>query len=57
MVRRVSVCGLEDYMCEECGFVYHELEMARRCEDFCRTHHACSLEITSKAAHKPMPKL
>jgi hypothetical protein len=57
MVLKVKVCGLDDYMCEECGFLYHELETAVRCEDFCRRNHACSLEITAKAAHKPLQNL
>jgi len=57
MVLKVKVCGLDDYMCEECGFLYHELETAVGCEDFCRRNHACSLEITAKAAHKPLQNL
>jgi hypothetical protein len=57
MVTKVKVCGLDDYVCEECGFVYHDRETAGLCENYCRTHHACSLEITSKAAHKPMPRI
>jgi hypothetical protein len=57
MVSKVKVCGLDDYVCEECGFVYHDRETAELCENYCRTHHACSLEITSKAVHKPMPRI
>ncbi|MDJ0274904.1 MAG: hypothetical protein QXM81_01930 [Nitrososphaerota archaeon] len=53
MVRFARICGTGDYVCEECGTAYHDLETARRCEDFCRTHHACSLEIIRHAAHQP----
>ncbi|MEM2067997.1 MAG: hypothetical protein QXJ88_05485 [Nitrososphaerota archaeon] len=53
MVKRVYICEQEDYVCEECGLVYHSLETALRCEDYCRKHNACSLTITKNAAHAP----
>ena len=37
------------YRCKECGFAYKEKELAKECEDFCKKHHQCSLEITRHA--------
>jgi len=37
------------YMCEECGLVYSELRIAERCEEWCRNHKSCNLEITRNA--------
>jgi len=40
--------GGEVYVCERCGFVCKERTWAERCEEYCRKHDACSLEITSR---------
>ncbi|MEM2909864.1 MAG: hypothetical protein QXO01_02185 [Nitrososphaerota archaeon] len=37
------------YICEECGLVYSEVSIAERCEDWCRNHKSCNLEITRNA--------
>lgn len=37
------------YQCEECGLHYEDREWAEKCEAWCREHHSCSLEITSRA--------
>lgn len=37
------------YVCESCGFAYVDRSLARACEDYCRTHKSCSLEITKHA--------
>lgn len=34
------------YQCIECGLHYTDNQMAKECEDFCRDHNACSLDIT-----------
>ena len=34
------------YICEECKFLYKEKQWARKCEDWCKKHHSCNLEIT-----------
>lgn len=33
------------FRCPECGMHYRDRKIAKRCEDFCRSHQACSLEI------------
>jgi hypothetical protein len=41
------------FLCKICGFGYADEATAQSCEDFCKTHNACSFEITMKAAHRP----
>ena len=33
------------YVCEECGLRYEDIETAQKCEDYCKKHKSCSLEI------------
>lgn len=49
MVKQEEYEGKEIYICEACGFGYKEKEYAQKCEDFCREHNGCSLEITKHA--------
>ena len=35
--------------CEECNMYYKTREIAQKCENFCKEHHACSIEITKHA--------
>ena len=37
------------YQCKECKLYYKDKELAKKCEDFCKKYHACSLEITKHA--------
>ena len=37
------------YFCEECNFVYNKEEQAKQCEEFCREHKSCSIEITKNS--------
>ena len=41
------------YMCEECNFYYEDKEWADKCEDFCKEHKSCSIEITKHALQLP----
>lgn len=34
------------FICEECNFKYKEEDWARKCEQWCKEHHSCNLEIT-----------
>jgi len=49
MVRKLKRENKVLYMCEECGLIYEEGGWAEKCEEFCKKHHACSLEITKHA--------
>ncbi len=34
------------YVCDECRFAYTERKWAEQCEQWCREHHTCNLQIT-----------
>ncbi len=50
MVKSVGRKGKEYYQCEECGFFYADKKWAEKCEDFCKEHNACDVEIIKHAA-------
>lgn len=33
------------FTCAECGMHYKDKKIAKQCEEFCKTHNACSMEI------------
>lgn len=37
------------YQCPECGFWYKEKKWAQKCEQWCRKHKSCNIEITKHA--------
>jgi len=39
----------ELYTCEICNFAYNIKKLANECEDWCRKHKNCSLEITKSS--------
>lgn len=41
------------YTCALCKLGYANMKTAKECEAFCKSHDACSLEITKKAVYKP----
>ncbi len=49
MAKRIASSGKVYYSCKECGFAYETHELAQKCEDWCKAHHSCSLEITRHA--------
>jgi len=49
MVKEITKNGKTYYQCEICEFYYETSELAQQCEDFCRKHNSCSLEITKHA--------
>lgn len=52
MVRKEYYKGKAVFICGQCNFGYAAGELARNCEDYCRKHRSCSLEITRKAVKK-----
>ena len=38
-----------NYQCKKCNFYYKEKTLAKQCEEYCKSHKACSLEITKHA--------
>jgi len=49
MVIEIEKNDKKYYQCESCGFYYEDKELAQKCEDFCKEHNSCSLEITKHA--------
>ena len=49
VVKKENYQGRTIYLCEACGFGYEKQKTAKKCEGYCRTHNACSLEIITKA--------
>ncbi len=41
--------GRPVYYCEVCGLAYKDETLAQRCEEHCRTHPSCSLELSRQA--------
>lgn len=37
------------YQCPECGLHYRSQQIAKQCEEFCKIHKMCSIEIASQA--------
>ena len=42
----------ELYQCDECGFKYIDKTTALKCEEWCKEHHSCNLEIIEHAVRK-----
>lgn len=40
---------MKTYKCPICKFKYREKKFAKQCEEFCKKHKSCSLEITKHA--------
>lgn len=49
MVKEVKKDEESLHQCEACGFHYREAELAEKCEQWCRAHNSCNLEITAHA--------
>ncbi len=49
MVKKINLENKKAYECEECNFKYKEKKFARQCEDWCKKHSSCNLEITKHA--------
>ncbi len=52
MVKKIEKEGRIYFQCGECSFLYKEKELAEGCEDYCRKHNSCSLEITRHAVRE-----
>lgn len=49
MVKQANKNNKNYYICEECDFAYSDNEIASKCEDWCKKHHSCNMEITKYA--------
>lgn len=46
MVKQITQNKKTYYICTECNFAYKNMEIATKCENWCREHHSCNVEIT-----------
>jgi len=49
MVKTIKEENNELYQCEECGFKYVDKEWAEKCQEWCKKHKSCNLEIIEHA--------
>jgi len=57
MVKKIEKGKEVLYQCEECGFHYKSEQLAKQCEDWCRAHHSCNLEIIKDAVENKTQKM
>ena len=53
LVMEISYLGKRVFLCEVCASGYVDQGTASDCEDYCRVHKSCSLQITRKAVLRP----
>ncbi len=49
MVKETEKKDRKLYVCEECGMAYEKREWAEKCQQWCREHQSCNLEIIQHA--------
>ena len=49
MVKKIKKTGSDYFQCSDCGMFYKSEGWARKCEQFCRKHKQCNLEIIKHA--------
>ncbi|MBI2044948.1 hypothetical protein HYT23_02735 [Candidatus Pacearchaeota archaeon] len=49
MAKEIFYKGKKYFQCNICKFYYGTKKFAQKCEDFCKKHNSCSLEITKHA--------
>ena len=37
------------FECMKCGWLYNNLDMAKKCEEYCKKHKSCNLKIIKHA--------
>ncbi len=40
------------YTCFECGLSYKDIDLAKKCQEWCKKYDSCNLEITKHAVNK-----
>ena len=49
MVEKANFEGNKVFKCMKCGWFYKSLEIAQKCEDWCKKHNSCNLNLTNQA--------
>ncbi|MBI1999302.1 MAG: hypothetical protein HYS74_01440 [Parcubacteria group bacterium] len=56
MVKEISSGNETLYQCEACGLAYRERKIAEECEQWCREHASCNIEIIKNAVAQDSPE-
>jgi len=51
MVKQIKKGDKVYYQCEICKFTYETKEWADKCENWCKEHNSCNIEITKHAVN------
>ena len=43
---------IRKYQCKKCGLFYKNESLAKQCEDYCKSHKSCNIEITKYAINQ-----
>lgn len=49
MTKKIEKNSKKYFVCEECSFAYESKDWAEKCENWCREHHSCNVDITKHA--------
>jgi len=49
MVKQEKIDGMSCHFCEECNMAFVDRKKACECEEFCKKHKACNIEIIKYA--------
>jgi len=49
MVKEINFEGKIVFECERCGWIYRNVEIAEKCQEWCEKHNSCNLNITIEA--------
>ena len=52
MVSRVKFGDGNAFKCDDCGLLYRNEKIARKCEAHCTKYHSCNIQITKYAINK-----
>ncbi|OHA49847.1 MAG: hypothetical protein A2991_02825 [Candidatus Terrybacteria bacterium RIFCSPLOWO2_01_FULL_58_14] len=52
MVATENIQGKTLFCCGECGMKYRDREWAEKCEEWCKTHQSCNIEIIAHAVEE-----
>jgi hypothetical protein len=49
MAEETNFKGKIVFKCLKCGWFYRDKELAEKCENWCRNHNSCNIEIAKHA--------
>jgi hypothetical protein len=46
VVKKIDLKSKKVFQCEECKLYYDDKLWAQKCEEWCKNHHTCNIEIS-----------